>query len=93
MAALDEGLPGTLVAEAVRLKVFDYNCHNIQEIGIAHPECFGLSADGTKMAVLHLDRNKYLQEGVNVHNKAELAFYEWNLAADGGKVIEMLRFT
>ena len=88
--ALTDGL--TLVTEATRLKVFDYNCHNIQELSIAHPECFALSPNSQRCVILYIDRGKYAQEGVTTHKDAELVFYEWNALSDGGKVIEMLRF-
>ncbi len=82
----------TLVAEANRLLILDYNCRAIQEIPVTHPECFAVSADGNKIAVLALDRARYKQEEVTVHTDAVLEVYQWDGDTGGGKVIEMVNF-
>ena len=81
----------TLVAESNRILVLDYNCRAVQEISLAHPDCFAVSNDGGNMAVLDIDRSKYGQEEMFTHTST-LTLYQWNGNTGGGKVIEMVNF-
>ncbi|MDR0454978.1 MAG: hypothetical protein LBH05_09230 [Deferribacteraceae bacterium] len=82
----------TLVAESNRLLIFDYNCRAVQEISLSHPDCFAVSGDGCKIAILNIDRSQYKLDEVIMHLNISLEIYQWDVNADGGKVIEMLNF-
>jgi len=82
----------TLVAESNRLLILDYNCRAIQEIPLTNSDCFAVSNDGNKIAILNIDRAQYKQEEVVTHTDVSLDLYHWDDNSDGGKVIEMLNF-
>jgi len=82
----------TLVAESNRILILDYNCRAVQEIPLAHPDCFSVSNDGYAIAILNTDRIQNKQEEVITHTDVSLDMYLWDGNSDGGKVIEMLNF-
>ena len=82
----------TAVADRTRLLIFDYACRPVQEIPLAHPACFNVGADGTKLAVLNIERSM-LEGEEELSAPAEIDVYLFNEEAQDSKVIEMGKFT